>query len=118
MKRVILDTNFLIDLVRFNIGLEEIGKLLNERHEILTISSVIGELEKINSKNAKIALRLIEMEKINVLKTGERSADRAILNMADRNTIVATNDIELRKKLKKLGIKTIYLRAKKTLEMC
>jgi rRNA-processing protein FCF1 len=117
MKKIVLDTNFLISLINFKIDLEEIGNLLPEPCELYTIEPVIRELKKINSKNAKTALRLIELKNIGVLETGEKSADNALINLADKNTIVATNDIALRKKLKSSGNKTIYLRAKKHLEM-
>jgi len=91
--------------------------LLLEPYELMVISPVVRELKNINSKNAKIALRLIELKNIGMLKTEEKSADKALLNLADKNTIIATNDIALRKKLKSLGRKTIYLRAKKHLAM-
>lgn len=117
MRKIILDTNFLIDLMKFRIELDEIEDLLIEPYELLTISSVIEELKKIDSKNAKLALKLVELKNIGILKTKEKDADMAILNLADKNSVVATNDINLRKKLKALSIKTIYLRAKKHLAM-
>lgn len=118
---VILDTNFLISLFQFKVELIEIQRIVYEPYTLVTIRSVINELEKISiskgrgSKNSKLALMLIKNENIEVLDSPEKSADKAILALADKDTIVATNDIELRKKLKKLEIKTIYLRAKKHL---
>jgi rRNA-processing protein FCF1 len=115
MKRILLDTNFLVSLMRFRVELEEIGELLVEPYKLLTTSSVVMELKKIGSKNAKLALKLIELKSIGVLGTKEKNADRAILSLAGRDTIIATNDAKLRKKLKALGSKTIYLRARKHL---
>ncbi|MHA1744119.1 MAG: type II toxin-antitoxin system VapC family toxin [Candidatus Heimdallarchaeota archaeon] len=115
MKRVILDTNFLISLAEFKVDLDEIENILNEPYEILTISSVVDELKKINNKNARLALKLIELKKVKILKVGEKNADKAILSLANKDTIIATNDAELRKRLKTLNSKTIYLRAKKYL---
>jgi rRNA-processing protein FCF1 len=122
MKRVFLDTNFLIDSARFGIDLEEISVFFQEPLEFFLISSSIKELEKI-AKNkgklgslAKLALEIIKLKKIKILEE-EESPDKAFLSLADKNTIIATNDSKLRKKLKKLGIKTIYLRAKKYLEV-
>lgn len=120
MKRIILDTNFLISLFKFKIE-PDIEEIIYEPYTLVTVKPVINELEKIanskrkDSKNAKIALSFIKNRKINVLDSPEKSADKAILSLLDKNTIVATNDIKLRKKLKKLEIKTIYLRAKKHL---
>jgi rRNA-processing protein FCF1 len=51
-----------------------------------------------------------------ILETNE-SADNAILSIADKDTLVATNDIVLRKKLKMKGFRCIYVRAKKKLEI-
>lgn len=119
MKKIILDTSFLMDIVKFKIGLEEIDKIISQPCKLLTINSVIKELEKLSakkgkdSKNAKIALKLIKSKRIEILKSKERTADKAIIKLCDKKTMVATDDKELRKKLKNLGIKTIYLRAKK-----
>jgi uncharacterized protein len=122
MKKIILDTNFLIDLGRFGISIDEIGKVLPENYEMQIVASSVEELKKIaatnaeESKFAKYALMLVDLRKMKILETKE-SADNAILSNADRDTIVATNDIELRKKLKIKGIRCIYVRAKKKLEI-
>lgn len=110
-----MDTNFLVSLIAFKIDLDEIENLLLEPYRLLTLSSVVEELKKIDNKDAKIALKLINLKSIEILETKEKNADKAILNLVDKDTIVATNDMELRKKLKMLGNKTIYLRARKRL---
>jgi rRNA-processing protein FCF1 len=122
MKRIILDTNFLISLFKFRVDLE-IERIVYEPYKLVTVKPVINELEKIasskgkDSKNAKLALKFIKTKNIEILNTSEKNTDNAIIALANKNTIVATNDIKLRKKLKKLEIKTIYLRAKKHLAM-
>ncbi|MEM5879169.1 MAG: PIN domain-containing protein [Candidatus Aenigmatarchaeota archaeon] len=122
MRRVFLDTNFLIDLIRFKIGLEEIQVFLQEPIDFFILSSTLKELQTIarnkgkSGNLAKVALEIVKSKGIKILET-EQSPDKAFLSLADKNTIIATNDSELRKKLKKLGIKTIYLRAKKYLEV-
>jgi len=121
MKKIILDTNFLMSLVKFKVGLEEIEEIVGEPYQLFTLDMVVGELKKISESkgrdagNAKFALELIKINKINILNSSKTNTDKAIIDLADKSTIVATNDIELRKKLKKLEIKTIYLRAKKYL---
>jgi len=123
MKKVYLDTNFLIDLIRFKISLEEIGELVNEPYQLALLNLVMKELKKISSSKTKesgyvkIALELLKPKNIGIVKTKEKNADRAMLSLADESAIIATNDVELRKKLKNLGIKTIYLRSKKHLAM-
>jgi len=118
--RVILDSNFLIDLIRFKIPLEEVYELLNYETKFFTLNSVLSELEKVarkksrDAKYAKASLKLIELKKIEVLNF-DKKADEALLSLADEKTIIATNDKNLRKKLREKGLKAIYVRAKKRL---
>jgi len=122
MRLILLDTNFLIDVIRFKIDLDELDKLFLTPFELFTLDSVLRELEKISktksqeSKYAKVALELLKIKKIKILKVKE-TADKAILSLANENIVVATNDMELRKKLKVLGTKTIYLKSKKQLDI-
>jgi len=115
MKKILFDTNFLIDLIRFKIGLEEIDKLVEGPYRIVTVDKVANELRSIASKNAKAALKLVKIKKIGIVRTKERNADAALIVLADKDTMVATNDAELRKRLRGLGVKTIYLRKRKHL---
>jgi rRNA-processing protein FCF1 len=59
-------------------------------------------------------LKLVKEYNIKVLESAEMP-DRSMPTLADDKTLVATNDIELRKKLKTLGRKAIYLKSKKHL---
>jgi len=122
MKKIILDTNFMIDLGRFGISIDEIGRILPENYEMEVTAASIEELKKIaatnaeESKHAKYALMLIDLRKIKILSTNE-FADNAIISLADKDSLVATNDVELRRKLKIKGIRCIYVRSKKKLEI-
>jgi len=122
MKKIILDTNFLIDLGRFGISIDEIGMVMSENYEMEIVSSSVSELKRISStaieesKFAKYALMIIDLRKVKVLESQE-TADKAIISFADKETIVATNDVELRRKLKANGVRCIYVRAKKKLEI-
>ncbi|MDI6798381.1 MAG: ribonuclease VapC [Candidatus Aenigmarchaeota archaeon] len=122
MRKVILDTNFLISSFFFKVDfLDEIKNLVGESLEFLTLDSVVSELNRIgetkrkDSKYAKLALKFLKQEKIKVIRSKAKNADEAILGVADENCIVATNDKELRKRLKTFKAKVIYLRAKKHL---
>ncbi len=124
MKKIILDTNFLINCLRFKIDfLEEIQDLIQEPFQIFVLSTTLKELEKINklkikeSKYAKLALKLVKEKNFLTIKTAFKNTDKAILELANKDSIVATNDKELRNRLRKKGIKTIYVRNKKYLEM-
>lgn len=117
MKKVFLDTNFLMDLGRFRIELDEIEDLVTKPYCLLIPSPAVDELNRLaaRNKNAKVALKLIEMKGIKILDCKEKDTDRAILALADKDSIVATNDAGLRKSLKRLDVKTIYLRKRKYL---
>jgi hypothetical protein len=122
MKKIILDTNILLSVIRFRLSLtEEIKKIVGESFEMFVPNPVVHELKKISSKKtqsskyAKLALKLINSKNIKILSSEEVNADKAIIKSVDNDTIVATDDKELRKKLKTFGTKTIYLRAKKHL---
>jgi len=98
----VIDTNAIIYVIKQKVSLE---KFLFD--EIVVPSSVVEELEKlsINDKNAKIALRLIQ--KYKVIETSKKG-DEGIIDVALRNNgKVITNDADLIKRLKLLGISAV-----------
>jgi rRNA-processing protein FCF1 len=124
MKKIILDTNFLTIPYQFNIDIfEEIDRIIEENYEVMTLDGVVRELKalmKAKGKNAvaaKLGLELIKKKNIKIINTKEKNVDITIVAISDKDTIVATNDRNLRKKLKNKNIKTLYLRSKKRLEM-
>jgi len=54
---------------------------------------------------------------VRIIKTNEKNADDAIVEISNENTIVATNDKELSQRLKDKNTKIIYLRGKNRLEL-
>lgn len=120
MKKIFLDTNFLIDMARFKIDLDEVNFLVGP-HKFVILSSVLGELRKISqakkSESRYAAFALSFAKKFAVEKSTNVNADLDLRARADENNLVATNDSGLRKILKVKGIKTIYLRSRKHLEI-
>lgn len=122
MKKILLDSNFLIACLKFKVDLSEIENLIAEPFQLITLTPIVNEIKTLagskskDSRYAKLALKLLKTKKIKVLETSKK-ADEAILELADKSMLVATNDLSLRKKLKVKGIKTIYLRGKKKLEV-
>ncbi len=118
--KVLLDTNFFIDAVRFRINFDDIGILMSEPYVLVTLDSVVNELKRISyskskhGRYAKLSLKMIREYGVEILHS-DKTADNAILELAKNETIGATNDKELRKRLKSLGRKTIYLKSKKHL---
>ena len=125
MKRVLLDTNFLLLPVQFKLDIFSlIPEVLEDKVEFFVVSNVIEELKQLAKSKGKdgrasnVTLSLLKTRKVEVIKTGGKSCDDALTKVAkDKGMIVATNDKELRKRLKSMGVKTIYLRSKKYLEV-
>jgi len=126
MRILILDTNFLMIPYQHRVDVfSEIERLVPEKHELVVPEGVIKELQSIkNSGNgsdkiaARIAIELIEKRGIKTVG-GEEKTDEFILNLAvkNKNSIVCTNDKELKRKLKKSMIPVICLRGTNRLEL-
>ena len=119
-KEVVIDTNFFMVPFQFNVDIiSELEKILPS-YKLTTPSFVINELKglKRNNKgkirlNANLALKLansskIEIKDISLLEN--ETVDDALLRVSE---VLATNDIELKKRAKDKGITVAYLRQKK-----
>jgi hypothetical protein len=125
--KVILDSNFLLIPSQFQIDIfEGLMNLLNQRFEPILLSPTYNELRTIAEKSspnlrkqASFALKLAEKYNIVYVKQKINEAhDDLILRIAEKwRCPVATNDRELRKKLRNHKILVIYLRGKSRLEM-
>ena len=125
MKRLILDTNFLLIPARFKVDIfSEIGKIASFQYKLFIIDKTIDELNKIvESKSvkvrdreyAKIGLQLIKAKNVGKIKSDGKYVDDIIVEISDKDTIVATSDKELRKRLRKKRIKMIVLKKKQYL---
>jgi len=124
MKRIILDTNFLTIPYQFNVDIfEEIDRIMEEKYELVTLDKVVEELKELTKSRskdavaAKLGLELIKNKNIKIINTEDKNVDNVIVSISDKNTIVATNDRMLRRKLKNKNVKVLYLRSKRRLEM-
>ena len=115
---VILDTNFLLIPEVHGVDiLSELERILNLKYELVIPEVVIGELRHIKKdgepsekKAASIALDLFDDVKI---VESEKPADEEILRLAsEMDSVVGTNDKNLKKQLRNRGIPVIYLRQK------
>jgi len=124
MVKLILDSNFLLVLFQFKIDIfEELNDLLGKAEPIV-LSTTLEELKKMAEKSSakkymqfSAALKLAEKcEILEVKRETSESYDDVILRVAGELKIpVATNDAELRKRLRRAGLATIYLRQKSRL---
>lgn len=125
MKRIIIDTNFLLIPIQFGVDIfSEIDRICNFNYKIFIFDKSIDELKNIakkqsqkHKKAAEFALKLIMLKSIGMIKSGQRDVDSLILEGIDDNTIVATQDIKLRNELLKKGVPVIILRQKKYLQL-
>jgi len=124
MKKILLDTNFLLIPYQFNVDIfSEIDRIMLEKYQLFVLDKTIDELKKItkdekqklkNRNAAKLALQLIKAKKVKILKTKQDlPVDGLIVKL--KGYIVATQDIGLKKRLKGKKTQIITLRAKKTL---
>ncbi|MFP4403874.1 MAG: PIN domain-containing protein [Nanoarchaeota archaeon] len=124
--KIILDTNFLMMVGQFNVDIfEKIKEYMQFNYELYVCSGIIDELKKItkignrNDKTAaKIALELIKSKNINIILKDEENknnfVDDLLVNLSkNEDYFIATQDVELKKRLKKI----IYLRQKKYIQV-
>lgn len=123
MKKIILDTNLLMAIGQFNVDIfSEISRICDFKYELFVLDRQIGELEKIskksgkNKKAANLALALIKEKKVSIIKTKEKKhVDDLILEITEKDDVVATVDKNLKKRALSEGKKVIFLRQKKYL---
>lgn len=125
MKKIILDTNFLLIPLQFRVDIfSELNRICNFNYKIFIFEQSISELKNImekqkgkDKKAAQFALKLVKLKNIGIIKSGENDVDGLILDYASDDTIVATQDIRLKKQLLEKGASVIILRQKKYLQL-
>ncbi|MBL7050734.1 nucleotide-binding protein [Candidatus Woesearchaeota archaeon] len=132
--KVLIDTNFLLIPAIFNVDIFSEFERILPTYKLYILDKCVEELENITKTQrgkhllaAKLALSLLQKYPIKTLKTEKHInrtkplskipyVDDIILDFAVKNDyIVATQDKELKEKLKRQRIKTINLRQKKYL---
>lgn len=119
-KEVIIDTNFFMIPFQFNVDVIDEMKKKFPSYKLVVPKFIIDELYglKHNNKakvrlNANLALKLTKDPSIEIrdipLLDGE-NVDDALIRISN---VLATNDIELKKRAKEKGIPIVYLRQKK-----
>jgi rRNA-processing protein FCF1 len=125
--KVVLDTNFFFVSLQFNVDVfEELENLLNRNFSPVLLSSTQKELQGLaqssspkQQKQAQLALSLVEKCHFVAVEKGlaETYDDVIVRVAADCKYLVATNDRELRRRLRKIGVPVIFLRQKGYLEI-
>ena len=119
-KEVVIDTNFFMVQFQFNVDvIDELEQALPS-YKLTTTKFVVNELKglKKNNKgktrmNAGLALKLAQSPKVEIKDIPlleDEPVDDALLRISN---VLATNDIELKKRAKDKGITVAYLRQKR-----
>jgi len=120
--KVVVDTNFLLLIARGVIAPSNLNDVINVSYELITTDAVVKELETMSkredllAREAGFALKLLERLGVQVLRVKAGSADESILTLAKElvqngdRVVVATNDKNLRRSVRRLGVPTLYLR--------
>ena len=123
-KEVILDTNFLLLPGTLLIDIfTEINNIMKHPYRLVVYDKTLKELEGIIKKGkgkdvmaAKLALILIKQKNLKIKHSSSKTyLDDTIVKESDKNTIVATQDKELIRRLKEKRIPIIRLKQKKYL---
>ena len=119
--KIVLDTNFL--MIPGQIGLDifkEIEKGVSKKIEMFICSGSLKELQKLTEKGkgtdkraAKLALDLIENKNIQIIPTEPGHVDDRLVDLSKQGYLIATQDLNLKKRLKKY----VYLRQKRYIEI-
>jgi len=125
MKKIILDTNFLMIPYKFRVDIfSELTRVCNFSYKLYIFEQSINELKNIikkqsgmDKKSARFALKLIGLKNIDIIKSAQEDVDSLILNNLDKDTVIATLDIRLKKEVLKKGASVIILRQKKYLQI-
>ncbi|MEM0473101.1 MAG: DNA-binding protein [Candidatus Aenigmatarchaeota archaeon] len=119
--KVLLDTNILMLSEKFKIDIfSEIERLVEEKCDFFTLKSVVTELKSMSKSTGKKALQartaiaLISSKNLTILNY-DGYPDK-VFEKIDGYAI-ATNDLDLAKRLKKLGKTVFVLRQKNKFEI-
>jgi hypothetical protein len=121
--RILLDTNFLLDMIRYKVDFS-IFDNLEEKVDLFISSETLREIKSVANRKTKegrlalMALKLIESQRIKIVQSLKKEVDEDLLDLAKKEGfIVATNDKDLKEKLKKENVRIICLRNKKKIEV-
>lgn len=112
IHKALLDTNFLLSIVRLKVRAFEEMRLM-KINEFYLLSGSVEELEKL-SKNKKIEKEvnvikeLIKNEKVMIIKSAGPVDDELVVK--SKEYAIATNDSALRKRIKSFAGTSIYIR--------
>lgn len=125
--KVIFDSNFFFVPLQVKIDIfSEMMNLLNQKYEPIMLSTTLRELRRIAEKGAPklrkqaaVALKLAEKCRVfDVKKSTDETNDDVVVRIAVQwRSPVATNDRELRRRLREQNLPVVFLRGENRLEL-
>ncbi len=113
MKKVILDSSFIVTCVKQKIDFFENINLMGM--QILIPKQVIREIKNLKNPASKTSLEILKKNKFKEIDLGKGKVDNLIINFAKKNdVVVATLDREIKKKTQN---NKLVIRGKKKLEV-
>ncbi len=123
-SRVVLDTNMLLAITQFKVDVFSlIREKLGRKTGFFVTKGILEELNKISEKGEKqrreieLVKELMEKNNVKLAAADAENTDDGLLGLSEKGFYVASNDKALRKRIKSLGRKNIYLRRKKLVEI-
>ena len=121
---LLIDSNTLIMMASGLIAPSMLGETLTSSYRLYITDAVARELERLAESHprpttrrlASLALRLASVLGASILATGEGDADDSLeaaaraLRASGLRVVVATSDRSLRRRLRRLGVPTMYYR--------
>ncbi len=124
MKTILIDTNFLVECAKRKIDIHaELTRILDFSFEVAILDRTMEELDEViargkkEGKAAKLAKTILMTKRVTVVPTEGGHTDTLLLEKADENHIVATQDAGLKRKLKQKKQSVIVIRGAKKLAM-
>lgn len=116
--RILLDTNFLVAPFQFSVSVFDQLEGLYPEAEIYTLEDVIQEAKSIESgRYGDLVEKLIDVQDIEVMEThGEGEVDDLLVQLCEE-FLIATNDKELKDRIKDKGRPVMIVRGKDHLEV-
>lgn len=113
---VVLDTNFITLPAQFKIDIfGEIQKRVPDS-ELVTITQVISELERLGA-DGKIGLNMLKKFGVRIAEKQGETDDALLEIAADNKAILCTNDKELKRRALDRNVPVMFMRKKKVLEI-
>lgn len=117
-KQVILDTNILVHCTQYKIDIEaELQRILPFQFEICILDRTINEIKFLEEKKeTKLISKILQnlIKKFKIIESPKEKVDDSLVALANENTIISTQDKEVKKQIK---TPIIIIRQKTHLEL-